>query len=85
MNGPIFEAHHAAGEDDGVQGYLAHKKLPPPYDPTVGLYLGPCGGPGGGGAVSHKRGTRVDISLDKISALQRDVQSERHSGIEWHV
>jgi hypothetical protein len=32
-----------------VQGYLAHKKRPPPEDPTVGLCLAPYGGPRGGG------------------------------------
>ena len=32
-----------------LQGYLAHKKTPPPQDPKVGLCLGPCGGPWGGG------------------------------------
>ena len=31
-----------------VQGYLAHKKQHPPQDPTVGLCLGPYGGPRGG-------------------------------------
>ena len=32
-----------------IQGYLAHKKLPPPKSPTVGLCLGPNGGARGGG------------------------------------
>ena len=32
-----------------LQGYLAHKKPPPPPDPTVGPYLGSYGGPRGGG------------------------------------
>ena len=32
-----------------LQGYLAHKRPPPPYDPTSGLCLGPYGGPRGGG------------------------------------
>ena len=41
-----------------VQGYLAHQKFPPPKDPTVGLCLGPYGGPGRGG-VSDERGTPV--------------------------
>ena len=31
-----------------LQGYLAHKKPPPPKDPTVGTSLGPYGGPLGG-------------------------------------
>ena len=26
-----------------IQGYLAHKKKPPPQEPTVGLCVGPCG------------------------------------------
>ena len=30
----------------------------PPYDPTIGLYLGPYGGPRGG-ALSYDRGTPV--------------------------
>ena len=32
-----------------VQGYLAHKKYPPPRTLTVGLCLGPYGGPTGRG------------------------------------
>ena len=28
-----------------VPGYLAHKKQPPPKDPTKGLSVGPYGGP----------------------------------------
>jgi len=30
-----------------LQGYLAHKKQLPPWDPTIALCLGPCGGSGG--------------------------------------
>ena len=41
-----------------IQGYLAHKKQRPPWDPTVGLCLGPYGGPRWG-AVSYERGTPV--------------------------
>jgi len=37
---------------DTSQGYLAHNKLPP----TVGLCLGPCGGPRGW-VFSYERGT----------------------------
>ena len=32
-----------------IQGYLAQKKTPPPQGPTVGLCLGPYGGPRGMG------------------------------------
>jgi len=31
-----------------IQGYLAHTKQRPPSTPTVGLCLGPYGGPAGG-------------------------------------
>ena len=41
-----------------IQGYLAHKKQPPPQDPTVGLCLGPYGGLREV-AISYKRGTPV--------------------------
>ena len=37
------------------------QEIAPPQDPTVGLCLGPCGGPKGGGC-SYERGTRVLIS-----------------------
>ena len=32
-----------------VQGYLAHEKQPPPYDPTVALYVETYGDPRGMG------------------------------------
>ena len=41
-----------------VQGYLAHKKPPPPQDPTVALCLETYGDPRGVG-VSDERGTPV--------------------------
>ena len=37
-----------------LQAYLAHKRQPLPWDPTVGLCLGPYGGPGEVG-VSYER------------------------------
>ena len=42
-----------------IQEYLAHKKPPPPKDPTVGPCLWSYGGPRWGGAVSDERGTLV--------------------------
>ena len=45
----------------GSQGYLVHKNPPPPQDPTVGLCLGPCGGPREAG-FSDERGTPVEGS-----------------------
>ena len=42
-----------------VQGCLAHKKYPPPYDHAVALCLGTCGDPRGVG-VSCERGTPVE-------------------------
>ena len=42
-----------------LQGHLAHKKTPPPQDPTAALGLGPSGGPSGGG-FSCERGTPVN-------------------------
>ena len=51
-----------------MQGYPAHKKQPPPHDPTVGLCLGPYGGPGEVG-VSCERGTPAGpISEFKVGA-----------------
>ena len=46
-----------------VQGYLAHEKTPPPQDPTVGVCLGPCGGPRGW-MFSYERGTPVGPRQD---------------------
>ena len=40
----------------GAQGYLAHKKTPPPQDPTVALCLRTYGGAGGQGAP-YEQGT----------------------------
>jgi len=42
----LFEC--GSGELAPVQGYLDHEKQRPPQDPTVGIGLGPYGGPGGG-------------------------------------
>jgi len=36
----------------------------PPWDPTVAICQGPCGGPGGG-AVSYERGTPVPVVLPR--------------------
>ena len=44
------------------QGYLAHKKHPPPKDTTVALCLGTYDGPKGVG-VSYERGTLVGMTL----------------------
>ena len=41
-----------------LQGYLAHKKQPPPQEPTVALCRGIYGDPRGVG-VSYERGTPV--------------------------
>ena len=40
--------------DVGLQGYLTYKKTPSTKDPTVGLYLGPCVGPRGGGCLMNE-------------------------------
>jgi len=50
----------AATFGPAVQGYLAHKKPQPPKDPTVGLCIGPYGGPREF-AVSYERGTPVEV------------------------
>jgi hypothetical protein len=44
-----------------LQGYLAHKKQPPPETCSC-ICLGPYGGPGGR-AVSDERGTHVDSAF----------------------
>ena len=46
----------AMSEQQDVQGCLAHKTPPPPYDPTVALCLGTYGDPMGVG-LSYERGT----------------------------
>ena len=42
----------------GCTGVPRSQETPPSKDPTVALYLGSYGGPGGG-AVSYERGTLV--------------------------
>ena len=48
---------------DGIQGFLAHEKPPPPrtLHCTVGPCLGPHGGPEGGNVFSCERGTPVQL------------------------
>ena len=41
-----------------LQAYLAHKRQPLPWDPTVGLCVGPYGGPNEVG-VSYERGAPI--------------------------
>jgi len=61
-SGLARETRAASGEGarplSSLQGYLAHKKLRPPQDPTVGLCLGRYGGPRAG-ALSYERGNPV--------------------------
>ena len=52
----------AAGGQGGVQGYLAHKKLPPPQDPAAGLCPGPCGGSTGGNCFLRAKNPCRDTS-----------------------
>ena len=80
----------------GVQGYLAHNKHPPPRT-TVGLYLGSYGGPGGGGAVSYKKGSPLgevfshtfltrtpDVRADFVRVWQRaQPPHTQTAGYEW--
>ena len=47
-----------SGESQGVQGYLAHKKQPPPPGPPKGPRYNPTVGSLEGG-VSYERGTHV--------------------------
>ena len=44
------------------------RNRPPPYDSTVGLCLGPYGGPGGG-AFSDKQGTPVQCTLRRTPGV----------------
>ena len=66
-----------------VQGYLAHKKHPPPRTPHKD-YLGSYGGPGGGGAVSYERGTPVGMragwQVDPLGWVYRGTSLIRNSG-----
>ena len=58
---------------------------PPPKDPTVGLCLGPCGGPRGW-MFSYKRGTRVEQQWKeesfprRASAVRRRVHAKSQPG-----
>ena len=51
-----------------LQGYLAHRKTSFPWDPIIGLCLGPCGDPKGV-SIAYERGTPVSgrIVLKDIS------------------
>ena len=51
-SGPITDS-------EGDTGVPCSYETAPPYDPTVGICLGPYGGLRGGGAVSYERGTPV--------------------------
>jgi hypothetical protein len=50
---------------EGIQGYLAHKKTPPPQDPTVGRCLGSYGGPRRW-AFPYTRGTPVEYRVHDL-------------------
>ena len=64
--------------------YLAHKKQPPPQDPTVALCLGTYGGHGGG-VVSYERGTSVqDPCIEPGSVDQGRGRSARR-GVSMRV
>ena len=54
-----------------IRGYLAHKKHPPPQDPTVGLCLGTYGDPVGLG-VCYERGTLPCIAEVPFLVLPRE-------------
>ena len=55
---------------DGAQECLAHKKTPPPYDPTVALCLETYGGLEEIG-VFYERGTPEDQAIsDKFTETQ---------------
>ena len=51
-----------------LQGFLAHKKLPPPRTLQYGYAYGPMVVLGGG-AVSYERGTPVAASADVSSRI----------------
>ena len=55
-----------------LQGYITHGKLPPPKDPTVGLCLGPYGGPRKG-VISYDRGTSGVATRDALADRQLGV------------
>jgi hypothetical protein len=61
--GPNNCPRWAGGSRCLVQGYLVHKKYPPPRTLQM-LYLGSCGDPMGGGGGSYERGTPVLLGSD---------------------
>ena len=70
----IWADHWCAGcfrfPSSRLQGFLAHKKIATPQDPTVGIYAGPYGGPGGG-LVSYERGTPVGFDFAQFGRTPR--------------
>ena len=64
---------------DPCTGVPRPSETAPPYDTTVGLCLGPCGGQGGG-SVSHERGTPV---LGFRAHEWKDMPSQKCFG--WRV
>jgi len=78
-----------------VQGYLAHKTAPRPWDLTIDLFLRPCKGPGWR-AFSYKRGSPVtsvwwaafaNLVQDKTTETMsdhRNVQNENIPFFEKH-
>jgi len=58
MGGALEDNALRGGDGRGLQGYLAHKKTPPPLGPPYDHRRRPTEG-SFGGAVSHERGTAV--------------------------
>ena len=56
-----------------LQGYLAYEKPPHPEDPTVGLCLGPYGGPRGDddflSEIVHLAFSRRGSSMDYVGGV----------------
>ena len=67
---PLYSAHSVGRcHASAYRGTSLTRNRPPPQDPTVGLCLGPYGGPGKLG-VSHERGTPVQYTrLGTLSLL----------------
>ena len=60
---PCDMVHPVVNQSRGVQGYLAHKKQPPPLRPPKGHRYFPTVG-SWGNTVSYDRGTPVHFAID---------------------
>ena len=79
---PDFKGGHVPSKMQGciaypLTGVPRSKEIAPPEDATEGPYLGPDGGPMGGGAISYERGTPVVAIRKEAVSFYRTISGVR--------